>query len=270
MLPNGFFILGTHMSSYQFFLYFGVIVAFCITLQRAGAQGMPLLKVQLLLLAMGIAGFVGARTLNIALNIGVYREQPWRIYTLSPLGYSLYGGLILGGTIGILLCIATKIPLWKLLDCAVPGIGPGIALMKLGCFLNGCCFGIPSKLPWSVLFPANTPAGIYYFSKGSGLFNLSLPSVHPTQLYEAASALLAIFIAHLISKKNKWDGAMALTFICIFSICRMSIVYVRAWYSPGEFQKTIYSTLYFVFILLSLMIFIRKAKMHKRGSFINE
>jgi phosphatidylglycerol:prolipoprotein diacylglycerol transferase len=138
-------------------------------------------------------GVVGARMLDLAVNWGYYAEDPGRVYDLGFRGFALYGGLILALVTGALLARAFRLPLWRLADGSVPALALGIVLMRTGCFLNGCCFGTVTSLPWGVTFPAGSPAWAWQIASGeTGLLGFAglVDPVHPTQLYEMAAAIV--------------------------------------------------------------------------------
>ena len=87
------------------------------------------------------SGILGARALDLFVAGGLYAEDPSRIWGLSFTGFSLYGGLVLATLAAIALARALRQPVWRLADSAVPGLVLGLVLMRVGCFLNGCCFG---------------------------------------------------------------------------------------------------------------------------------
>ncbi len=78
---------------------------------------------------------------------------------------------------------------------------------KMGCLLNGCCYGKPSSLPWAITFPeraVGAPAGI---------------ALHPTQIYEILImvGVLAIF---RILKRERWQGTMLLWLLILYGLGR--------------------------------------------------
>ena len=77
----------------------------------------------------------------------------------------------------------------------MPAFGIGVLLLRLGCFVNGCCFGVRTDLPWGVRFAKGTGAFTVHMNRGwlpdGAAF--SLP-VHPTQLYFASVGLLILLI----------------------------------------------------------------------------
>ena len=141
-----------------------------------------------------LGGVVGARLLDATLSWRLYAAAPGRLFALGFQGFSLYGGLIGGALAALALARWLRVDAWRLADAAVPGLAVGIALMRVGCFLRGCCFGLPTHLPWGVSFPPGSAAWSQQLLTGAtgvlaGVTGVSEP-VHPTQLYELAAALL--------------------------------------------------------------------------------
>ena len=99
------------------------------------------------------------------------------------------GGAIVGAVVALAIALPRSgVPAWRLADAIVPVVGVGIAIARLGCFLHGCCFGIPCALPWCVTFPADSY--VYQLHASLGLLPpgaaRSAP-VHPLQLYFAGA-----------------------------------------------------------------------------------
>ncbi len=81
-------------------------------------------------------------------------------------GLVVYGSLI-GGTIGLVaFMLKHKLPVLATLDLLTPSLVLGLAIGRIGCFLNGCCFGGPCDLPWAVTFPAGSPAHVQQVQRG--------------------------------------------------------------------------------------------------------
>lgn len=81
-------------------------------------------------------------------------------------------------------------------DALAPSVGIGAAMVRLGCFLSGCCFGVRSELPWALRFPAHSPPWEPHLQ--AGWIGPGWPeslSVHPLQLYFILLSLLAAALA---------------------------------------------------------------------------
>lgn len=115
-----------------------------------------------------IGGLLGAKLLWTVehANEGTISEL-----LLSRGGLSWYGGLIGGVGAGLASIVLKGWPVVSTLAAATPPLAFGHLLGRIGCFLVGDDYGMPSTLPWAVAFPEGLPP-------------TTVP-VHPTQLYEA-------------------------------------------------------------------------------------
>lgn len=165
-------------------------------------------------------------------------------------GIVLYGG-ILGGTIGGLIHWSrVRYPLRAMLDVLAPSIGLGIALGRIGCFLNGCCYGDACDLPVAVRFPVESPAwwqqvrdrlpeeerlGLKPMSEESlqrvlrenpPLREASLP-VHPTQLYSSIDGFLLMVLTLSYYPIRRRDGEVIALLMIALPITRFLIEFLR-------------------------------------------
>lgn len=159
-----------------------------------------------------IAGGVsGARLLYVLMNYKLYLDKPLDALNIREGGLSWYGALI-GGVFAIwILSLVKKMSFPKLIDfTAVHGV-IALAVGRVGCFLNGCCYGRVSDLPWAADFSAAHIDG----------------RRHPTQLYE--SILLVIFFLILLKlwKYKKFDGEMTLAAFFFNGVSRFTVEFFR-------------------------------------------
>lgn len=178
--------------------------------------------------AAALALPVGARLWHIATNPSIYRETPAAVWSLDPTGFAMFGGVAAAALAGVVAARATRSDLWRLADAAAPALGIGIAVMRLGCFANGCCFGVPTAGPLGVTFPAGSYAHLWEMAHGYvGMFAAPLP-VHPTQLYEGAGALACAAIAGVLIARRAPVGVAFLTFVGAFALVRWGNWALRA------------------------------------------
>jgi phosphatidylglycerol:prolipoprotein diacylglycerol transferase len=198
-----------------------------------------------------VAAIVGARVLDLAVDWSFYSEDLSRIYGLEFHGFSLYGGLILAAGAGYLASRAFALSPWRLADGAVPAIAAGIVFARIGCFLNGCCFGTVTDLPWGVTYPAGSGAWAQQILGGqTGLLGMTgmVRPVHPTQLYEALAAIVMGAVAlGLLSRRDPRGkgrfpaGASFMAFALGFTLFRLGNDFLRVqpptasmplWFNP--------------------------------------
>ena len=197
-------------GAYTFFTVTALVVAVIGSYWFARRRGFKSADSLWMLFGMGMAVFIGARLFNVFVNYAWYRSDPSRIFSLSASGFSLYGGIVFAILAGFLIARIRKIPLMKFADTVTPFIGIGIVLMRIGCFLNGCCFGKITSLPWGVTFPKYSPAHMYQISQNPlAVFEVS--PVHPTQIYEMIAAVIGTILAlYILSKTKNARGKHAL------------------------------------------------------------
>jgi phosphatidylglycerol:prolipoprotein diacylglycerol transferase len=212
------------------------------------------------------AGLIGARALAVALNLGLYTEDPWLALEPSARGFALYGGALAGAVVMVLAARRLRLGFGELADAGVLPFAAGVAIVRVGCFLAGCCAGTESNLPWAVAFPAEVPAG--------GLLGRLLTDgpehVHPTQLYELVAVLAAAAVSGAVARRaGMGDGGRASVFAALFLGFRALDQVVRA-PSPGavlppEAVSFLYGTLAVGGLVVALAIVPRGRRQAEAG-----
>lgn len=131
-------------------------------------------------------------------------------------GLVFYGGLIGGITGTVIYVWKKKQPLLNFLDSIAPSIGLGHFFARIGCFLNGCCYGRPTDLPWGIKFPQGSNPARHY----SG-------HIHPTQLYESFSGIILFALLYYMFKNRKFQGQVFFSYLLLYSIIRFTIEFFR-------------------------------------------
>jgi prolipoprotein diacylglyceryltransferase len=146
------------VGAYATFLVLAALVAGGLAgrvLCEAGIARRPALAG---LAAAVVAGLIGARLLAVVLTPASYAADPGTILAPEPSGFALYGGMAGTGAVVIWLARRWKLDLARLADRLVVPIASGLVLLRIGCFLNGCCNGVTTVLPWGVVFPPGSVA----------------------------------------------------------------------------------------------------------------
>ncbi|MFA0736594.1 MAG: hypothetical protein OGMRLDGQ_003094, partial [Candidatus Fervidibacter sp.] len=140
-------------------------------------------------------------------------------------GVSFHGAVAGGILAGLWLSRRYKILFGRIADAVAPGLALGHALGRVGCFLNGCCYGLPTTMPWGVRFH-NPILGVD-----------TLPS-HPTQIYEAIGLLILFVLLALYSRnisrpsslvpRPVYEGAVFIWWAILYSVLRFVVEYWRA------------------------------------------
>ena len=157
-----------------------------------------------------LSGILGARIFYILLNLGFFLEDPKEMIMIQNGGLAWQGGLILGMTVGIFYLRRRRLLLRETLDLCAPYVALGHPIGRIGCFLNGCCYG--KEVSWGIYFP------IYH------------AHLHPTQLYESA-ALFLIFV--ILKQYQKFSpkpipGQVFVFYLILASLERFGVEFLRA------------------------------------------
>ncbi len=174
------------------------------------------------------SGIFGARTFYVLFHLSDFWPQLWNAYNpfhdtgeFGIAGLNLYGGVVFAIVATLIYVRIKKQSLWQVTDIFAPAVALGIFISRIGCFLNGCCYGIPGHEFFCVSFPEGS---IPYFHFGS-------QPLHPTQLYSSAYGLLMFFVLHFSDKHKRFFGATFAYLLMIEAVFRFLIEYVR-YYEP--------------------------------------
>ncbi len=180
----------------------------------------------------GLWVFIGALLGAKAYWIFQYSEPRylWRAVFIWEGGLVFYGGLI-GGLLALVAYVkVNKLPFWVVLDAAAPAAALGEAITRVGCFLNGCCWGRPSSAPWAVTFPRYSHPFDQQAADGLIASAASEPlPVHPTQLYMTFGLLLVYALLMLAARKPRAArGQNAALYLLLCGILRFTVESFRA------------------------------------------
>jgi phosphatidylglycerol:prolipoprotein diacylglycerol transferase len=181
-----------------------------------------------------IGGLVGARLFYVVQYWGDRIQSVGDIFRIWEGGIVLYGSIMGGTATFFLYRLIRPFPLRPLLDVVAPSLALGIALGRLGCFLNGCCYGDLCDLPVGVSFPKDSPPWKAQVVLGllPASATHSLP-VHPTQLYSALDGLLLVALLSAYYPLRRRDGEVMALLMVTYPISRFLIEYLRN--DEGEF-----------------------------------
>jgi phosphatidylglycerol:prolipoprotein diacylglycerol transferase len=215
--PTLFKLFGLELHTYGLLLAIAFLLGIQMFVARARARGLaeePMHSLALWLLVLAIAG---GRALFVLTHWSEYAGDPLAIFRLWEGGLMLYGGYIFAIAGGIVFVRRAKIPVWRVADAAAPSMALGVGIGRLGCFMNGCCYGLPTTLPWGVHFP--------HGSASSYLFG-GVP-IHPSQLYLSGAGFLIFGLLLALDRTSRFDGRLFWTYIAIDAGFRFVIDFTR-------------------------------------------
>jgi phosphatidylglycerol---prolipoprotein diacylglyceryl transferase len=166
-----------------------------------------------------VGGLLGARALYV---VSYWQEQfagkpLWEIVMIHHGGLVYYGGLIGASVTCVLYCAFRGLKLWKVADILAPSIALGYVFGRMGCLLNGCCFGRACDLPWAIRFPWE------HETRG-------LP-VHPTQIYDALLSLVLYLSLAWLYRRKKFDGQVFAVYLMCYAVTRSVVEIFRGDYT---------------------------------------
>jgi phosphatidylglycerol:prolipoprotein diacylglycerol transferase len=240
--------------SYGFMLAVSFFVGILIAGRRAEKQGVQKETIYDLSIVLILAAVIGSRTLYII----THREHYHGILDIIALwqgGATYYGGLGLA-VIGAAVYLRKKgVSFFKVADICAPSIALGVFITRLGCFLSGCCFGLPTDSRFGMVFPLDCPAGHMY----SGV------PIHPTQLYSSFAGLIIFIVLIFISRRKRFVG-QTFGFLCIlYGAARFSIDFYRYYEEYTRFFSAYLTVSQIMSIFLMLCGFLILAVMPRRA-----
>lgn len=163
-----------------------------------------------------IAGIVGARVFYVVQFFDYYRNNLFDIVRIDRGGLVYYGGFILAVISLVFYSRISKLDIIRLWDGFTPALAVAHAFGRIGCFLNGCCYGKPTELFLGISYPAGSEPAKRYGEA----------ALHPVQLYEAGENLLcAVLYFYLVRKAPR--GVAGASYLIIYGILRFVNEFAR-------------------------------------------
>ena len=199
-----------------------------------------------------LGGIVGARIYYVAFNWEFYQVDWKEIPAVWHGGLAIHGG-ILGGLLGGFIYTRKKgVPFFRAADAVAPSLILGQAFGRLGNFMNGDAHGVPTTMPWGMVFPPGSIAGDQF---------PNMP-LHPTMLYEMAINLAVFCILWTLRKRPAKDGFIICLYLILYSMGRFVVTFFRAdSLMVGEYRAAHMASIAIVAVVTPLMI---KHKLWKR------
>lgn len=158
-----------------------------------------------------VGGLAGAKFVWAVEHAG--RQGPFLDLLLSRGGLSWFGGFAGGLAAGLALLHRRRIPILPVLAAATPALAIAHAIGRVGCFLVGDDYGVPSDLPWAVAFPEGLPP-------------TTIP-VHPTQLYEMLALLPLAWMLLRWRRQRRPDRFVLGWYLVVAGAVRFLIEFLR-------------------------------------------
>jgi len=213
MYPELFHLGPLTIYSYGLMICLGFLAAVALSEFRARKLGLDAERIVTLAMLVLTSGFLGAKILYVVVNLQYFMHRPLEIFSGS--GFVVYGGIIAAFLAAILYCAKQKLDFYRYFDMAVPGIAVAQGIGRIGCFLAGCCFGVPTSSPWGIVFhhSLHAPNDI---------------ALVPTQLLSSAGNLAIAALLILYARQKHNPGKVGLLYLVLYSVGRFAIEFYRA------------------------------------------
>lgn len=251
---------------YIFFNCFAMLLLLLFAFRSARLKALPWKTILLYLIGLVLAFILGARITEQLF----YHEQKHLLDFLfkKPYGFSLYGGLLFLIIYQYAAAYLSARSPWDWLDHVSPGIWSYVILGKLGCFLNGCCFGTPTLMPWGVHYPVGSQAYTYfvtqfYLHASQRMWTFPPYRIHPVQLYESIAALFLLIVSLFLLRKKSLPGLVFLLTFGLYSLFRLGFFYLRVPPDGVALYYLLPSLYIFVIFFSFVMLFIKLSHIKK-------
>lgn len=254
------------IHSYGFMMAIGFFVGIFVARWRAKKEGIDPNVISDLGIYVLCAGVIGSRLFFVIENFDEYSGHLLDIFKIYQGGLVFYGGLICSFVVLFIIVKKRNLSALKIMDVLLPSVVLGLAFGRIGCFLNGCCYGdvASSSLFCAVKFPktidvygavSGSPVFLHHYEQG--LVRLSDSHslfVHPSQLYASVSCVIIFFMLNAFWKHRKKDGNVAIMFGIIYSAYRFCIEFIRDDNLPLSDSLTISQNISIVVFVVSTVL----------------
>jgi len=223
MLPEITSLGPLTLHSYGLVIAAGVFLSLFLMTRSAKESGFPPEeKVFDLVFVVVLSGFLGARLFYVIQEWYWYRSHLLEIFQIWEGGLVYYGGMIASFLAFFLYCRSSRLPFLASVDFVMPFIALTHAFGRVGCFLNGCCYG-----RWG----------------------------QPVQLYEALFNLVLFWILRRRYGRRRFRGEVISLYLILYPAGRFVLEFLRGDQHPWLASLTLHQTLSLVFILMGIFLY---------------
>jgi len=204
------------VQGYGTMIALGVIAALLYTRWQMGKLNLDQTKVIDLFIYVFVAAFIGGRFFYFFEKPDYYFGTPANMFKLSGSGFVFYGSLIFAVPVMLWFFKKNKMPVMAMLD-VMAGVAVIVHMFgRMGCFMAGCCYGLPTDSMLAVTFT----------NAASKAQPLGVP-LHPTQLYEIFMLLVIFAVISIVRNRKQFAGQLFLVYIMLYAVGRSIIEIFR-------------------------------------------
>ena len=276
------------LASYGLSVLCGFLLAVFVARKRGQRAGVDPNALFDMCIAMLIGGIVGARIFYVFYDWSFFRSHPLEAFRIDKGGLVFFGGLIGGGVVMFYVLSKKRMPVRRALDIVISVVPLGHVFGRIGCFLNGCCFGritqswVGIRFP-RILEPGSVREALYnvdgqhiigsppfvehlhyhYLHNLPGVLKTELWSqpVHPTQLYEAGYNLVIFAVLSLLLWRRRREGDIAWLYAVLYGTARFFNEFLRGDQSPMLWKLTIAQIICVPLVVFGLVMLVRSSRL---------
>ena len=266
------------IKSWGVMLAISVLIATFISLKRAKRFGVKPDTVYDMVFLVVISSILGSRLWYVVFHLDEFRGH-W-FDTINPFhgpggfgiaGLSMMGGIVLAVVTIALYSIIKKLRFVRIADVIAPTFLLGAGITRIGCFLNGCCYGRPTNGVLSVVFPDGA-AGYFWKNFVAQHPDTVMTGLIPTQLIASLLGFTLFFLVLWLERWRFFDGYTSWLVLFLYSVDRFAVDQFRSYEAEqilgyvGPFMITVNEIILFLLIVYSVTMFIFGASRARKKS----
>jgi phosphatidylglycerol:prolipoprotein diacylglycerol transferase len=231
--------------SYGLLIALGSLVFLIGSLKEGRKQGIPSGLFYDLYFFSLISGLIGARLLYVLTNLDFFRNNFSEVFKIYHGGLSWFGAFMFGIIAAFLVTKKYRVSFLRTVDICAPYLALAQGLGRLGCLLNGCCFGKESHAFFALNLSGHSQ------------------SIHPTQLYSFFGLILIFIFLENFKKKEVANGQVFSIYLGLYGIKRFIIEFFRGdTISTPILNLTLFQIFSLIWILTAVILYTSLAKKH--------
>ena len=231
---------------YGLMIAIGFAAALMMCLKRGKKRGLNEDIIYGIFFCAIFGGMIGCRLLYYIVEIPEILKDPSILWNFKN-GYVVYGGIIGGALTSFIYCYVKKERFLPYFDLVMPSVSFAQGFGRLGCFFAGCCYGKETSLPIGIVFPEGSfaPAGV---------------PLLPTQLFSSAGDFVIAFVLIRMTGKMRHTGDVGALYLMLYGIGRFCVEFLRTNEQGGFIGLTTAQLISIVFMIISIVLFIRNKR----------
>ncbi|QDT38441.1 prolipoprotein diacylglyceryl transferase [Stratiformator vulcanicus] len=226
---------GIPIYGYGLMVFLGFVTGTVLAARRARSVGIDPELIWDLVIVVFAAGIGGARLFfliqywpTVMADKTSIGEMVFAAINLSDGGLVLYGGVLMVLVAGTIFAFKRKVEPLLLADIVFPSFFIGLAFGRMGCLLNGCCFGDRCELPWGIQFPeGSVPYGILLMRGFIDPAAEATFALHPTQIYSSLNAAILAAVSISLFRLRPPAGSVSAFALMSYPMTRFLLELVR-------------------------------------------